>query len=313
MKVWRGDPLTWGPAPDAGSAIAVGVFDGVHRGHQAVLADVEARAEELQVGRVALTFDVHPLSVVAPTRAPKLLTSVDQRIEVFDALGIDIVGVLPFEMVRTSSPEAFVSKVLVGALNARLVVIGADFRYGKDRAGDAYTLRKDGAGYGFEVDDVELLEESDGAISSTTIRRLVTEGDVVGAAELLGRHFEIRGEVVHGDQRGRAIGIPTANVVPRPEMVIPKHGVFAARVVAEGSVHDAVVNVGVRPTFDGDTVVVEAHLLDYDGDLYGGMISMSLVDRLRDEMRFAGVEALLSQIHADIEAARVILTGMDRG
>lgn len=313
MKVWRGDPLTWGPAPDAGTAIAVGVFDGVHRGHQAVLADVEARADELDVERVALTFDVHPLSVVAPSRAPKLLTTVDQRIEVFESLGIDIVGVLPFEMVRTASPEAFVSKVLVGALNARLVVVGADFRYGKDRSGDTYTLRKDGIGYGFEVDDVELLEEADGAISSTTIRRLVADGDVVGAAELLGRPFEVRGEVVVGDQRGRTIGIPTANVVPAPEMAIPRHGVYASRVVAHGQVYEAVVNVGVRPTFDGSSVVVEAHLLDVDLDLYGTVISISLIDRLRDEMRFDGVDSLVGQIHADIAAARAILAGGGRG
>jgi len=311
MKVWHGDPQTWGPAPDAGSAVAIGVFDGVHRGHQAVLSDVEARAEELEVERVALTFDVHPVSVIAPLRAPKLLTSVDQRIEVFDALGIDIVGVLPFEMVRSTSPEAFVSKVLVGALNARLVVIGADFRYGKDRAGDAYTLRKDGAGYGFEVDDVELLEEADGAISSTTIRRLIAEGDVVGAAELLGRPFELRGEVVHGDRRGRTIGTPTANVLPSPAMAIPRHGVFAARVVAGEELYDSVVNVGVRPTFDGGSVVVEAHLLGYDGDLYGETISIRLIDRLRDEMRFDGVDSLVAQIRADIDAAQAILRRYD--
>lgn len=309
MKVWRGDPQVWGPAPDQGSAITIGVFDGVHRGHQAVLADVEARAEELEAARVAITFDVHPLTVVAPSRAPKLLTTVEQRIEVFEALGIDLVGVLPFESVRSASPEAFVSKVLIGAFDARLVVVGSDFRYGLDRAGDVYTLRKAGAGYGFEVDDVELLEEDGGPISSTTIRRLVTDGDVRGAADLLGRPFEMRGEVVEGDHRGRRIGFPTANVIPSAPMALPRHGVYAALVMAAGGLHEAVVNVGVRPTFGGATEVVEAHLLDFDGDLYGDVIHMQLTDRLRDEMRFNGVDALVAQITADVVRARELLAG----
>ncbi len=307
MKVWRGDLQTWGPAPDTGSVVTIGVFDGVHRGHQAVLVDAEVRAHELDVALVALTFDVHPLSVVAPSRAPKLLSSVEQRIEVFGSLGIDIVGVLPFAAVGSLSPDAFVAKVLVGACNATLVVVGSNFRYGHDRAGDADTLREAGLGYGFEVDDVELLEEGAGPISSTNIRRLVVDGDVAGAGELLGRPFEIQGEVVRGDRRGRAIGVPTANVVPDPALVIPGHGVFAARVVAGASTYNAVVNVGVRPTFGGDPVVVEAHILGFDGDLYGEVISIRLVERIRDEMKFDGVEPLVAQIKADIEAASTTL------
>ncbi len=307
MKIWRGDPEVWGPSPDAGSAIAVGVFDGVHRGHQAVLADVEVRASELGLDRIALTFDVHPLSVVAPSRAPKLLTTVEQRIEVFESLGIDIVGVLPFEMVRSSSPEAFVSKVLVGACNAALVVVGADFRYGRYRAGDVFTLGKAGLGYGFEVEDVDLLEEGVGPISSTNIRRLVSEGDVSAAGELLGRPFQIRGEVIEGDRRGRNIGFPTANLTPDPGLVIPAHGVFAASVATLLGLHDAVVNIGTRPTFGGEVTVVEAHLLDFDADIYGEVISVMLIDRIRDEIKFDGVDQLVAQIHADVEAATMII------
>ncbi len=310
MKIWRGDPEVWGPSPYAGSAIAIGVFDGVHRGHQAVLADLQVRAGELGLERVALTFDVHPLSVVMPSMVPKLLTTVDQRIEVFESIGIDIVGVLPFELVRSSSPEAFVSKVLVGACNATLVVVGAGFRYGRDRSGDVSTLAAAGLGYGFEVEDVDLLEEGVGPISSTNIRRLVTEGDVSGAGELLGRPFQIQGEVIEGDHRGRTIGFPTANLASDPRLAIPSQGVFAARVARRGGLHDAVVNIGTRPTFGGDHTVVEAHLLNFDADLYGQVISIMLIDRIRDEIKFDGIEQLVAQIRADVEAASLILGGL---
>ena len=307
MKVWTGDPQTWGPAPADGAAVSIGVFDGVHRGHQAVLADVAERAEDAGMEQVALTFDVHPLSVVSPTHAPRMLTTVAQRLEIFESLGIDQVGVLPFEDIRTTSPDGFVSKVLVGAFGARLVAVGTDFRYGAERAGDIDTLRRAGIGYGFEVDSVELLEEDGGPISSTTIRTLLSEGQVVEANELLGRTFELRGEVVEGDKRGRAIGFPTANLGFDDRTALPANGVYAVRAGVGEAVFDAVTNVGVRPTFGGDTVVVETHLLGQDLDLYGRELRVWFVDRIRDEMRFDGVEALVEQIGHDVETARRIL------
>ena len=306
MKMWRGDPQTWGPPPAEGSAITIGVFDGVHRGHQAVLADVAERADG-SFEQVALTFDVHPRSVVAPGSAPQQLTTVAQRIEMFDSLGIDQVGVLPFADLRTSSPDGFVSKILVGAFNARLVAVGTDFRYGAERAGDVATLRRAGLGYGFEVDAVELLEEDGGAISSTTIRSSLAVGEVIEAAELLGRPYELVGEVIEGDKRGKTIGFPTANVIFGSETALPANGVYAVQVGVGKEVLDGVCNVGIRPTFGGDSVVVEAHILDWYGDLYGSQIKVWFIDRIRDEMKFDNVERLVAQITADAETARRLL------
>ena len=225
----------------------------------------------------------------------------------FESLGIDHVGVLPFSDVRTSSPEGFVSKILVGAFNARLVAVGTDFRYGAERAGDVATLRRAGLGYGFEVDAVELLEEDGGAISSTTIRSSLAVGEVIEAAELLGRPYELVGEVIEGEKRGRTIGFPTANVIFGSETALPANGVYAVRVGVGDDVLDGVCNVGVRPTFGGDNVVVEAHILDWDGDLYGAQIKVWFIDRIRDEMKFDGLGSLTDQITADVETARRLL------
>ncbi len=311
MKVWRGDPLTWGPPPPTGSAVSIGVFDGVHRGHQAVLADVAQRAGEMGgLERVVLTFDQHPRAVVDPAGSPPLLTSLDERLDLLDELGIELAGVLPFEQIRDTSPEAFVSKILLGALAARLVAVGADFRFGRNRSGDVAYLRHAGTEYGFEVDAIDLSAAAGRPISSTTIRELVQAGDVVRAAELLGRPFAVVGDVVEGDQRGRTIGFPTANVVPSADLVIPRRGVYAATVWIEdrrGLRHPAVVNIGVRPTFGGDREVVEAHLLDFDGDLYGKRIGVELRARIRDEQTFSGVDALVAQIRRDTDTARGLL------
>ena len=309
MKVWTGDPQTWGPAPANGTAITIGVFDGVHRGHQAVLSDVAERAEDLGgMEQVALTFDVHPLAVIRPSQAPRMLTTVTQRIEMLDSLGMDQVGVLPFSEIRSSSPDGFVSKVLSGAFNARLVAVGTDFRYGAERAGDLPMLRRAGLGYGFEVDAIELLEEDTGPISSTTIRSMLATGDVVEAAELLGRPYELRGEVIKGDQRGRTIGFPTANLVFGQSTALPANGVYAVRAEVLGAARDAVCNVGVRPTFGGEDVVVEAHVLDFDGDLYGSELKVWFIDRIRDEQKFDGPDALVAQIGADAGTARRLLS-----
>ena len=208
MRVLRGDPLRWGPLRPHGAAITIGVFDGVHRGHRKVIEELIARADAERLDTVALTFDRHPLEVVAPDKAPPLLTSVEDRLRLFEQLGVDIPGVLPFDEVRSMEAEWFVEGVLVRALGARLVAVGTDFRFGHDRRGDAGLLMRIGERFGFELDEVPLLAEGDGPMSSSRIRAMVETGDVAAACEALGRPFALSGVVVPGDGRGRSIGIP---------------------------------------------------------------------------------------------------------
>lgn len=301
MTTLTGDPHEW-RLPDGGSYVAIGVFDGVHRGHRSVLADVCRAAGDATV--VALTFDPHPLAVVAPDHAPPLLGTVDQRVEWLTDEGVDVVGVLPFGRIREWSAEAFVDVVLVRALGAELVAVGTDFRFGYDRTGDVETLRRSGA---FEVHAVDLLGEGDGPISSSAIRRLLSDGEVGLAADRLGRPHTVRGPVVRGDGRGRTIGVPTANVAVDPRVLLPANGVYAVTVRHEGRRLAGVANVGTRPTFDGSSVTVEAHVLDATPDLYGRVIDVSFVGRIRGERRFESVDALVGQIRDDIVVARRLL------
>ncbi len=306
--VLEGDPLGWStPGP---SAISIGVFDGVHRGHRTVIERLLRRAERDNLVPTVLTFHPHPLAVVAPERAPRLLTTVEQRIELLGGLGVEVVGVLPFDRIRNTEPEIFARGVLAERLEARLVAVGTDFRFGHDRAGDVDTLRRVGEECGYEVATVELLNEDDQPISSTRIRRLVAEGRVGEAADILGRPHEVRGRVVAGDGRGRTIGVPTANLEVDPDVALPGDGVYAAWAVVAGSVHPAVVNIGTRPTFDGEARIAEAHLLDFDGDLYGHPLALRFVSRLRGERRFDSVDELVAQIRADVNTAREVLSGV---
>jgi len=310
VKVLTGDPAGWEPATER-SVVAVGVFDGVHRGHQAVLEELAVLARE-QTGliRGVLTFDPHPLAVVAPDRAPQLLGTIHQRLGCLAAHGVDVVGVLPFAQIRAMDPDQFIKSVLVDAFGAAAVAVGRDFRFGLNRSGDVETLKAAGERWGFATDAVPLLSEDDTQLSSTRIRALVAEGDVEEAAVLLGRPYAIEGPVVRGEGRGRTIGIPTANVNYEPSIVLPATGVYAGCVTFEHNRIPAVTNVGVRPTFDGRAVTVEAHLIDWDGDLYGRMIEVELAHRLRDEEKFDGVDGLVEQIRSDVTAARRVL-GVD--
>lgn len=304
MSILHGDPREWSIPEGIGSAVAIGTFDGVHLGHRCVLADLR---ETPGVVPAALTFDVHPLSLVDPDSAPGLLGTVGQRVEWLRAEGAEVVGVLPFSLVREWSPQAFVDVVLRDALRARVVAVGADFRFGYGRKGDVGFLRAAADAAGFRVHELDLLGEEGGKYSSTAIRAMVAEGDVEGAAEMLGRPPTVRGPVVRGEGRGRQIGIPTANVAANPSVLLPAIGVYAGTVLFEGERNDAVVNVGRRPTFDGEGITVEAHLIDWDGDLYGRQLDVAFLHRLRGEVRFDGIESLVAQIHADIEAARGLL------
>ena len=306
MSILHGDPRAW-RLPDAiGSAVAIGTFDGVHRGHQCVLADLSGTPG---VVPAALTFDVHPLSLVAPGSAPGLLGTVGQRVEWLRAEGAETVGVLPFALVREWSPQAFVDVVLRDAFRAQVVAVGADFRFGYDRKGDVDFLRGAAEEAGFTLHVLELLGEEGGKYSSTAIRQMVADGDVVGAAEMLGRPPTVRGPVVRGEGRGRQIGIPTANVATDPSVLLPAIGVYAGTVLFEGEENDAVVNVGRRPTFEGEGITVEAHLIDWDGDLYGRQLDVAFRHRLRGEVKFDGIDSLVTQIRADIDEARVLLRG----
>ena len=283
------------------------MFDGVHRGHRSVLEALVDEAERRHLAAAVLTFDPHPLEVVAPERAPRLLSTVGQRIDAFGDLGIEITGVLPFEVVRRLPPDVFAIEVLGRRLSAGLVTIGEGFRFGLDRKGDAETLRAAGERAGYSVEVVPLLDVEDAPISSSRIRRELDRGSVESAAALLGRPFELRGIVVEGDGRGRTIGIPTANLAIDRRMAIPAHGVYAAWAAVGDAIHPAVVNIGVRPTFDGATTTVEAHLLDGEHELYGRQIGLCFVARLRAEQRFDGIDALVEQIHDDIERAAAVL------
>jgi riboflavin kinase/FMN adenylyltransferase len=251
-----------------------------------------------------LTFDRHPLELVAPGRVPRLLTAVEHRLEILESLGVDLVGVLPFEQIRAMPPAVFIHQVLLGSLGAKLIVIGTNFRFGLDRAGDVVLLQKEGARHGFEVDPVELLQGDGAAVSSSSIRALLDEGDVEGAEKALGRPYELRGLVEPGDGRGRTIGFPTANLTFADELAVPARGVYAVRVIRGGEAIPGVANVGVRPTFGGGALVVEVHLLGFDEDLYGQELAVRFHRRLRDEQRFTGIDELVTQIDRDIEAAR---------
>ncbi|MGI9649352.1 MAG: bifunctional riboflavin kinase/FAD synthetase [Acidimicrobiia bacterium] len=308
MKVLVGDPGVWAPHP-GGVAVSIGVFDGVHLGHRQmlrVLFDDAASLGELPMG--AVTFDRHPLATIAPDRAPELISTPDERLALFEDAGLDFAAVLTFdERMRTLPPDEFVRIVLADGLGARLVVVGTGFRFGLDAAGDVDELRRLGDHFGFAVEAVQLLETGSGSISSTLIRKALAEGDVAAAAELLGRPFSRTGRVVAGDHRGAEIGFPTANLEIRPALVIPGRGVYAAFAQVANDRLPAVVNIGVRPTFDGVRQVVEAHLLDFSGDLYGSDLTLEFVERLRPEQRFDSVAALVEQIGADVESARALL------
>jgi riboflavin kinase/FMN adenylyltransferase len=286
--------------PDAGRRtegprrLAIGTFDGVHLGHRAVIDGCDT----------VLTFDPHPLAVIAPDAMPKLLDSFPIKRDLIAGLGVEELVVIPFDReFAERSAEDFIQSELIDRLGVELVSIGENFRFGKAARGDAEMLSKRSE---FETRVVPMVEVAGETVSSSHIRGLVAAGDVGRAREFLGAPFMIEGEVVHGDKRGRELGMPTANLVPEPRLAVPGHGVYAAW--AHG--HPAAVNVGVRPTFDtGRGLLIEAYLLDFDGDLYGQTLRIAFVERLRGEKRFESVDALVAQMQRDVEEARQITAG----
>ena len=294
--------------------VTIGAYDGVHLGHRAVIAQVRARAAELGAASVVVTFDRHPASVVRPESAPKLLTDPAQKLELLASTGVDATLVVPFDVAAsTEAPADFVRRVLVGALAVRGVIVGEDFHFGHKRSGSVALLREMSAQHDFEVVPLRLVARADGVdepVSSTAIRRALAGGDVKRAAAMLGRDHEVRGTVGKGDQRGRTIGFPTANVEVNPVTCLPADGVYAARVVLpDGSRHDAAVNLGRRPTFHdrAEHSLLEAHLLDFAGDLYGKRLRVSFAAFLRGERKFNGVDDLRAQLQHDIAHVRAAL------
>lgn len=287
--------------------VALGNFDGVHLGHQAVLdrAVEEARARDGRV--VAATFWPHPRSVLGRGDAPGLLTTMEGRREALLRYGADDVREVRFDReLSQKSPEKFVRDVLVGEMGASAVVVGENFRFGHKAAGDVGDLRRLMREAGGEAYAVEV-RGGRGEISSTRIRALLAEGNVEEAAKLLGRPYAVRGEVVVGDRRGRTIGFPTANVRPDPDVVVPARGVYACLVRVGEEEYAACTNVGVAPTFERGESRIEAHLLDFEGDLYGEDVDVMFLNRIRGERRFSGVEELKAQIGRDVEEARRLI------
>ncbi len=292
------------------TAVTVGSFDGVHRGHQDVLRQLVARARQLAVHSLLVTFDPHPLEVVNPAAAPRLLTVGDEKLEVLAESGVDFVAVLPFTPALAAfSAERFVDEILLERFRMHDLLMGHDHRFGHNRSGDVATMRDLGATRGFDVGVVPPVTVDGGQpVSSTAIRRAVAGGDLEGAFRGLGRHYSLGGKVGEGARRGRLLGFPTANVpVPGPRKLLPPEGVYAARIQTPGGPYDGMLNLGGRPTFGDTEVVVEAHLFDADVDLYGATVRIDFVARLRDTQKFGGVDALVAQLHQDAENARGVL------
>ncbi|MFQ5555867.1 MAG: bifunctional riboflavin kinase/FAD synthetase [Acidimicrobiia bacterium] len=304
MIVHEGDYRSW-VFDEPRSAVSVGVYDGVHRGHQAVIEALGDGGDPV----VVVTFARHPATIVAPSAAPLLLTSVEHRIELLAGYGADHVALLDFDdRMRRLAPEVFVEDVLVDVFRARRVAVGSGFRFGFGLRGDVPLLKSEGERHDFVVSDVPILVDGE-PVRSTAIRQALGSGNVERAATLLGRPFQLRAFVVEGDHRGRELGFPTANLEIAAMLARPKRGVYAAMAGEQAVNRPAVVNVGVRPTVDGSRELVEVHLLDGDADLCGSELWVDFVARIRDERRFPSLAALTAQITDDAEQARSLLVG----
>ena len=302
------------PRPAQGTVVTIGAYDGVHRGHREVIATVQRLADERGYATAVVTFDRHPASVVRPQSAPRLLTDLEQKLELLETTGVDYTLVIHFDEARSmESAEDFVREVLVGCLNAKLVVVGADFHFGHQRRGNVALLEGMGRELGFEVMGLALVgpdgrpARDEEQVSSTAIRRALVAGDVMLAHKLLGREYEIRGVVERGDARGRDWGFPTANVAVPDDILLPADGIYAGWYERpNGERVAAAISLGRRPTiYEAQPYrLLEAHLLDWDGDLYGEPARVRFVERLHDELKFESVDALIEQIERDCDEVR---------
>jgi riboflavin kinase/FMN adenylyltransferase len=289
--------------------LTIGVFDGVHRGHQEILSQLTAGAQSDGAPAVVLTFHPHPAVVLGGKKEFKCLTTPEERAALLESLGVDVVITHPFDRdLAAQTAEAFMRR-LAQTLGLRRLLVGYDFALGRGREGNVSRLTELGKTLGYEVRSIPPVTNAGATISSTNIRRQVAEGDVSAAAAGLGRNYALTGPVIHGDGRGRKINIPTANLEIPAEKIIPANGVYACWAWVGGKKYRAVTNIGIRPTFTPEEFAphVETHLLDFDRDLYDQELRLEFVERLREERKFLSVEALVGQIHADIGRARLIL------
>jgi len=306
VQRWRGldsTPPGWGRC-----VVTIGVFDGVHRGHQEIIGCAVRRAAAEALPSVVLSFDPHPSEVVRPGSHPAVLTAPRYKAELLAGLDVDVLLVLPFTLEFSRlGPAEFVHTVLVEQLHAAAVVVGENFRYGHRAAGDLETLAESGRRFGFRTQGVPLLRDGDTTVSSTYVRSCIDAGDVVAAARALGRPHRVDGVVVRGDRRGREIGYPTANVQPTAHAAVPADAVYAGRLVRGRDRWPAAISIGTNPTFEGRERRVEAYVLDAELDLYGDAVGLEFVERLRDTERFDGVEPLVAQMRRDVERTRELL------
>lgn len=301
MIVLEGRWEDW-DVPEGRTSLTIGVLDGVHRGHRRLLAALDPALR-----RTVLTFEPHPVEVLRPGTPPRLLTDIDERVRLFGGVGVEMVGVLDLSSIKEQSPDEFVSAVLVDKMGIGQLVVGEDFRFGKDRTGDVGLLAERSAESGFELDVIGILGAAGEPVSSSRIRALIETGDVSAAAALLDSWFTITATVVDGDKRGRELGFPTANLRPPPRKVIPAHGVYACFATIADERLGAAVNVGTRPTFAGKDLLIEAYLLDFEGDLYGADLTLEFVEYLRPELTFDGIGPLVTQMAEDVTMCRDVL------
>jgi riboflavin kinase/FMN adenylyltransferase len=292
-------------APPGPCAVTIGVFDGVHRGHQHLVKILLENARDEQLSPVAVTFNPHPRSVLRPGMAITYLTSLEERVEQLQALGLDAVAVLPFTSeLAQLSPGDFL-RMLVDELHMKLLVVGPDFALGRNRAGTIGVMRQEGERLGFRVEVAPLLDDAGEKVGSSSIRRALSDGDLALVARLLGRPFSLRGPIVEGDRRGRTLGFPTANIAVGIDHALPAYGIYVTRAHLREDTYQSCTSIGIRPTFDVELrPTVETYLLDFDADIYGQELRIELLHRLRGEVRFDSAEQLIEQMHRDIRDTR---------
>jgi len=286
------------------TVLTLGVFDGLHLGHQKIIQKVVSRAKAVIAVPTVITFDPHPRAVLYPENAPPLLQTLDQRLANFEVLGIEQVIVIRFNQeFANQNAEVFLRNIVHERLQAKEVFLGKGFAFGKNRGGNIELLKKISAELGFYADEVPEITVRGQRISSSKIRELLADGKINFARRMLGRPYGVEGQIIHGDQRGRTIGFPTANLKPR-NRVIPKYGVYATANLIDGKWRRSITNVGVRPTFTGDKEPsIESYIFDFDGDLYGDVLRVRFLHRIRDERKFSGIEELKNQIEKDTHRA----------
>jgi riboflavin kinase/FMN adenylyltransferase len=295
------------------SIVTVGVFDGLHIGHQVVIQQVLTQSEKFNLASLVLTFDPPPLAFLAPERCPPALTTLSKKIEILDQLGVDGVVFARFDAyLQQMSPDAFVQQVLLQRLHAKQVIIGYDWQFGKGRSGNAEALRQLGDQYQFSVMIVGPVQLHGMPVHSTRVREAIAGGNLNLVSDLLGRRYSIMGEIVQGDGRGRQIGFPTANIDAGNQM-LPPSGVYAIQVKLEGRMLNGVMNMGTRPTFDGEEFQIETHLFDFEQMVYGKKMEIFFIEKIRDERRFPNPEILVNQIKQDVATAKAILNQMKDG